>query len=367
MVAMTSPRLYRICILLAITNLTSERLLASIRPSFMLDDSAWRATTIVAVHTTKQAGLFDVDESWKGNLRPHELVFVPELRPENDAVPISAYPKTTPPFANVTKPSTQIPRPVPGSLMILFLRRGLPATESNPQSGWHAGGRYDVFKTSVLWIEGGRVYGFQQLWNPGPSILTILRLSEPRVRGRIAEIINIQRELDDALMIEDGSARVIRLKPYVHSDAIPARQLALSELGKCGPSAISTIRAMLDDAAFGDEAPDIVKTYVAAGGELVGDDLNARLRAQLKFWRATGPSLAVGWWNEIPTSEPLRNRYSLTIELVLALERIRYADALSTARELRDFWRSLPQLNDPRGLKQLSEECDRLIQHLTSN
>lgn len=34
---------------------------------------------------------------------------------------------------------------------------------------------------------------------------------------------------------------------------------------------------------------------------------------------------------------------------------------------LRDFSRSLPQLNDPSGLNQIAEECDKLIGQLQAN
>ena len=46
-------------------------------------------------------------------------------------------------------------------------------------------------------------------------------------------------------------------------------------------------------------------------------------------------------------------------ELILGLEKTRYAGALRTVVELRDVWRSLPQLND--GFEEFEQECDKLI------
>jgi hypothetical protein len=81
--------------------------------------------------------------------------------------------------------------------------------------------------------------------------------------------------------------------------------------------------------------------------------------------RSTGPSLSQGWWNENPTPHaPLRERYGQTYQLILGLQQIHYPEALNTAMQLRDFWRSLPQLNDPNGLNQIAEACDKLIAQL---
>jgi len=171
----------------------------------------------------------------------------------------------------------------------------------------------------------------------------------------------------DAVKMLDGDAKAMRLKPYLNLDLLPAREFALKELSQCGPSALATIRGMLDDAAFVNQRPEIIQAYVAAGGEAIAEDLNARLREQLTFWRATASSLSQGWWNDTPANDAIRNRYSDTLELLRVLQRMHYSEALYAATQLRDFWRSLPQLNDPSGLDQMIEECDKLIAHLQTN
>ena len=140
----------------------------------------------------------------------------------------------------------------------------------------------------------------------------------------------------------------------------PARLQALEELGKCGPSAVGAIGEMLDDPSFAVEASELVDAMVKAGGKAVGDELNRRFERDVAFWKRTGPSLRQGWWNEDPTpNSPLRNRYGQTYRFVVGLEKIHYPGALNTAIELRDLWRSLPQLNDPRGLNQMAQACER--------
>jgi hypothetical protein len=55
------------------------------------------------------------------------------------------------------------------------------------------------------------------------------------------------------------------------------------------------------------------------------------------------------------------------LELVLALEHVRYRPASITAARLGNFWRSLPQLNDPSGLNEMANECDKLVAEFRKN
>jgi hypothetical protein len=255
--------------------------------------------------------------------------------------------------------------------MILFLQstanEQVPTARPNKHEGyrWKPANFMDSMKASVVWIDGDQLYCFTQLMNPGPSVLSVAGISEERLRNRVAEIERIQENMTATLTTEDGEARAELLKSYVRSDVIPARQFALKELGKCGSSAVPTIRSMLDDPAFADEASELVTAITEAGGEAVGEELNRRLRQDLAFWRSTGPSLPQGWWNEDPTPHaPLRERYDQTYHLILGLQQTHFSGALNTAIQLRDFWRSLPQLNDPSGINQIAEECDKLITQL---
>jgi hypothetical protein len=46
------------------------------------------------------------------------------------------------------------------------------------------------------------------------------------------------------------------------------------------------------------------------------------------------------------------------------LRHARFADGKATVTAFRDYWRSLPQLEDRSGLNQMSEECDQLLAEL---
>ena len=113
----------RALIVLALSGAFSPVSIAGIRPSFSLDHSSWQATDIVSVLTTEEDGVFEVQESLKGDLRPGDNVSVKELAPAPGAFPIAAYPRGVTIFADPSGPILEVPRQPPGSRMVLFLTR----------------------------------------------------------------------------------------------------------------------------------------------------------------------------------------------------------------------------------------------------
>lgn len=343
---------------------------AAVRPRFSLDFSSFHATDIVMVRTLSDAESFEVVESWKGNVGVGERLVIPELRPAANGVPISAYPQSWP-RSNVWE---TIPKQPLGSSMILFLRSSASEgpTPNSPRlsgrRGWLPSDVMNSMKASVVWIDGNQMYCFTQRWNPGPSILDSLPYSLERLRNRVSEIVDIQRNMAMALAMRDGHQRAEALKTYVRSEIVPVQQFALEQLGKSGPSAVPTIRGMLNDPAFADNASELIEALVKAGGKGVGQDLNSRLLQELAFWRSAAPSLRQGWWNADPSIHaPLREEYGKTLQLVVGIGQIRYSPALASVSQLRNFWRSQPPLNDPSGINQMVEECDKSISQLQTN
>jgi hypothetical protein len=350
---------------------------AGFRPSFRLDFCAWHATHIVLVATTPTDDVFAVTESWKGDLKPGDTLEVLALKPESAAVPISLYPDVKPPgHSDEYGVSGRIPRQPIGSQMILFLKRRhgpvtfTQGTSTRGASEWQAVS--SEMKVSVVWIDGGQPYCFQQLMNPGPSTLShcwqrTQQLNSPALRRRINEVLQTQDDLARVLDLEDRGARAEQLQLIVYRDVYEARKEALQGLGKAGSPALPAIRRIMDKPPIPYDSRDLIRALAEAAGEDAGKELNERLRQDLGYWRAIAGSLKEGWWNQdVKPEAPLRERYDETIELVRALDHERYRPAARTATELRDFWLSLPQLNDGTGLSQMAKESGQLVKHLNA-
>lgn len=353
---------------------------AGFRPSFSLDISAWDATHILIVAVTPDNDVFTVIESLKGDVRIGESLTIPELRSDVDAVPISRYPKSrTFDRTDENGVSGQIPRQPVGSQIVLFLRqlqgKNAQYQGTNIPAGrqWQAANRYGGMKVSAVWIDGDDLFCFQQLQNPVPSRLGQCRqrdqLDFPALIRRTKDIVNTQDNLARVLRLEDSNARADELKAIVYGDVwYGARQGALQGLGKAGPDALRAIQEILDKPPVPYDMRDIIGAVVEATGRDAGNELDRLLQQNLSFWRTEGPNLTDGWWNQDPTPEaPLRLRYDETIEVIRALDRLHYTPAKYAATELRDFWISLPQLNDPSGLDQMAKECDLLVKHLSQH
>jgi hypothetical protein len=348
---------------------------AGIRPSFSLEYCSWHATDIVLAEVAPGVDAFSVIESWKGQLQPGDVIVIPDLHPVPNAVPISLYPRRTDFFApDPSGISEQIPAQPFGSRSILFLEKeqgsepSITPAKPGSRARWRSADLFQEMKTSVIWMDGEQLYTFQQVMNPGPSILMPWDVAFHKMKDRVREIGRVQSEMAKVISTQNSLARAEGLKSYVGSELYEAQQLALSELGKCGPSASKTIREMLDNPAFADEAGELVKAFADAGGESAGDELNNRLKGDLAFWQATAPGLSQGWWNHDPRPHaPLREKYVQTVELIRALDRAHYKPALATATQLGNLWRSLPQLNDLGGLNQMAEECETLAAHLQAD
>jgi hypothetical protein len=357
---------------------------ARLTKTFEVTRASWASSHIVVVETTPIDGAFEVVESWKGDLAVGSRVVIPELVPPANAIPISAYPKWSP-----DDPSgvlEQIPKQPVGSQLVLFLKRKeVPAAKGetrNPDwSGWSGSDGPDSMKIAAVWINGDRTYSFQQqAFISSPLVLSVggkfklskedqrfVAESEEDLKRGVAEVLQVQKDEEAAITVTNGRERALRLKPYANSKMIPARLLAIEELGKAGPAAVSTIGEMLDDPAYSEQASELVNAMVKAGGKAVGAELNRRLEQDLAFWSSTGPSLSQNWWNQDPTpSSPLRNRYGQTYSLVYGLTQVGYPGALNTAIRLRDLWRALPQFASI-GDNQMAEECDKLIAELQTN
>jgi hypothetical protein len=193
---------------------------AAVRPSFKLDYSCWHSTDIVLVTATARGGEFEVIESWKGNSHPGDHVAIPELKPNAKAIPVWLYPDDW--FAREGTVSSQIPKQFAGSQLLLFLKRMSPTAQTKDrnqgtQPRWLPSSPFKDMKSSVVWIDGSRLYRFIQTINPGPSTLQPwnMDMSEEKLRERVAQVIQVEQRLADVIQIKNGGERASALKPYL--------------------------------------------------------------------------------------------------------------------------------------------------------
>lgn len=354
------------CLLACLVLLAApSALTAGIRPSFFLDDLAWRATDVVVASEVDLAGgRLSVIETWKGRLSPGDALSIAELREFADAE--SRTEKTVQP----AKDKTSRPVIVSGKRMVLFLTRpasGL-AREGGIWKGWEPASEYGGFAVSVAWIEGGNSYAIVQSKNPGLSELCRQTQSEVEMKMRVMALMRTQGSLAKLAGIPETGERAKRAAEYVRSDIYLARTEAFRILAGSGKPALPVLRHLLEDKSNADQYGDIINAMAAAGGRELGPEFVGLLENELAFWKAKAPSLQKGWWNgtglQWSEVEAFRSEYVKSINIVGAFREWKLSGAREAVRAFRDCWRSLPQLGDDSGLDQMRQACDAVLNAL---
>ena len=346
-------------LLLVLLSLLAPAARAGIRPSFNLEDVSWQATHILVVTEGERIdGNVEVLESWKGGLTQGTVLRIPPLASYKDPSRRVVAPWWWERIESQDQPSLS----VTGTRMVLFLREKEAGAAG--RNRWMGASSYGGMQVSVVWVEEDETYAFIQQVNPGDSLLTPLNKSEGELEEQVAQILKIRDDFDRALLL-DSEDRAEALGQLVRSEVFPARVAAFEELERCGEAALPVLRELLRDESLPSHT-EVVRIMARVGGDRVGPELAALVESELQHWRQVAPALRPGWWNDI-SSKPeqtsaLRERYSVLLEALRGLKEIRYRGAEGVATELRDFWRSLPQLEDPSGLDQMSKECDSLLE-----
>ncbi|BCM93823.1 hypothetical protein IAD21_05714 [Abditibacteriota bacterium] len=333
--------------------LCSAQAKASLHPSCSPEMSTWYSTDIVvATEGATIDGNLQVLEVLKGDMKVGAQVSLPELA---KFAPERARMVVTWSAEERMKPPTY----VTGSRLWLFLIK----TPKDP-GRWYSTSGADL-NTSVVWIEPEKIYSFLQDRNPGPSLLTSLDMSEAQLKAQVSDIVRIQTGIAQAVSLPDLTQRAQALGPLATSPYYPATRLALDELAKCGEAAVPTLRALFSDNTVFTGHYQAADALGKAGGQALGPELTRLLETETRFWKQQGPQLRMGWWNgaglESEEVEPLRERFSKVSHLLSGLKNTNDAGCTQAVTELRDFWVSLPQLNDPSGLDLVANQCNSLL------
>ena len=340
---------------------------AEIRQSFMLDHSAWHATDVVlATEGEKIDGRLSVVETWKGALSPGDALTVTGLHIfANEASRMVTR-------LGGAKHEKKPPVVVSGERMILFLRRSPRRTgKGQPPPGpatWYPASQFGGMKVSVVWVEGETTYAFTQVMNPGPSILNRQRNSQGEMKERVREIAAIQSSLTKIAGVPVPEKRAEKAAPYTKSNVYYARGEAFRILAACKTPAVPILRKMLADKSNANQYGPIVDAMADAGGSELGAEFTQILTEELKFWKAKAPSLQKGWWNgkglDGAQVRKLRNRYFKTKHVLYGLRKMKFQGSRNAVQAFRNYWRSLPQLEDKSGIDQMSQACDAVLKTL---
>ena len=319
-----------------------------IRPSFSLEESAWLATDIVVVVQGDKG--VTVQETWKGSLQKGTILQVREL------------PQAPLEIASWDKNATG--KTVGGGRVVLFIKHAAK-TETQPAADdWVGVSPYGGTQVSVVWVEAGHAYAFQQLHNPGPTELRELPDDEEKFKQETMEILAAKDALHRAILLADPGARALALQPMITSNNWYQRHEAIAVLGECGPPALPVLRRPLLDG--GGDSVLITGALIHAAGENAGAEMTLLLSQEVAFWRKEAPGLPVGWWNKLEPAERrerLLNHFMILNPALTALAGLQFEPARPVVREFRDLWTSMPQLNEPGG-SEIPPLCDKIL-HVT--
>jgi hypothetical protein len=346
-----------------------------IRPSFELEACAWAATDIVIASEGDHIdGQLQVQKVLAGALKKGDALEIPELAEFRTGEKRTVLPQW------YQDTGGDAPRVLTGQTLSLFLKRGGPEGQT-----WSPAASFGGMDVSILWLEEDAAYGFTQVINPGPAVLTRQEVSCEELEETVLEIVKNRMAVAACEAMEDPAARAKAAMVLVGSTDYRAQNNGFRVLGGCGQEALPHLRALLADgnrthfyrtavtaparaegtAALGQlqQLRSGVTAFVHAGGPAVVPELTAMVEAELAFWKTTAPTLQLQWWNNMDDKRlgALRERYGFVLTILHSLKELRSPDCRPAVTAFRDYWRSLPQLEDQSGLDQMSQACDAVL------
>ena len=220
---------------------------AWVQPSFGGNACTWDATHIVVVSEGEIIdGVVEVLESWKGDLKNGDVITVPEL---SAFAPLEkrliAETLDEQHYHNRVAPNR--PTHVTCSRMVLFL---VKKEETNGAGTlkvtWlPANLHWKQMDVSMLWVERGRVFGFVQQENPGPSELIPFDETERELHEEVANVIKVQTALRSATRPFDHAKAEYATKLLARCPSQFVKEAGVTELGRCGKVAGLLLKKLL--------------------------------------------------------------------------------------------------------------------------
>ncbi len=333
-----------IAIIFGSLTLFSPAAQAAILPSFGIEYCTWDATHIVEVtQGINRDGVCTVLVSWKGDLKKDDVLRFPELRDfaGDDQRRIFVFRETKVPSKRVTH--------VSGLRMVLFLKKGTKGLGAQEQvSPWHGASWGRDVKTSVAWLDGGEVFAFVQIMNPGGQVVWPLGLTEKQFKERVLHINQTKEKLRQAVEVKDSRERAESLANLVRGDLSACQREAVAALSQCGENGLPTVRKLLKEKSPAWVTQDLIRAMGKIGGPVAGRELVALLKDEFAFWKARGPKLTGDWWHDWSLGQKevyiLRDRKGYFNAIIGALGQAKYPECRPLVREVHDFLKANPHL-----------------------
>ena len=319
-------------------------------------------------------GVFQVIECWKGDLQPGDILEIPELAqfasPESRIIEDEG--------------NQLISKMVTGNRMILFLIKAQVWADQKKETlktKWLPVKYFDTpphipsgvynlpkelldMRISVAWIEEGKLCAFFTEFDHRKQVLRTSSDTPEIIKKKTEALVKVQNALRDINAIPDPTERVEKAIQFAKMNPNEYQVDATEIVAGSGELAFPSLQRMFEDPSFASLRPLIITDIGDVTGPSAGAVLTAFIEKELAFWRETAPGLEVGWRNMGRHSDDLERllcREQALYEGVQKVGALRYPGCKAAVTALRDFWDSLPQLNEDKGLH---ERCDYVIKDL---
>jgi hypothetical protein len=104
----------------------------------------------------------------------------------------------------------------------------------------------------------------------------------------------------------------------------------------------------------------VLGLLVKAAGDDAGTEITAIVKQDMEYWKKLGPTLKVGWRGDTELKERglYQKRYQRLYACLNRLQVLKCKEAAETLNNLRNLWKSLPQLDDKNAPEKIGEELD---------
>lgn len=326
---------------------------------FNLQNAAWSSSHIVFAKETKQRAQFEILSSWKGDLARGSIIEVPAmLQVQSDRINLLEGQNINPQW------------PQPALNVLLFLRES-----SDPHTGQrHWLPATTEIKNSMIWFLNSKSFCFQPY---GDELDDLEEKPENctssffQVLTTVRQVMTDRASFDLLAHLPDRSARAEALATFLSSPYSAAHADVFKQLQSCGPDAVPTLLAILQDPALLDQHREALRVLVEIEGPQAGPQLTALLEDERDFWAAAGTALQS---TSVKPSSLLYGqdsyvfrRYRHTLDLLHALGAIQFAGARETITALRDTLAPVLQMRSPDGTNLIVWECNRVLSRLPTN